>query len=419
MSLLVVSVSHKTAPMGVLTRLSMPPDEVEALSLRLLDSPDIGEALVLSTCNRTEVYVETARFHGGLAAIATELAARAEVAREDLRGLCSVFYESAAVTHCFGVTAGLDSLVVGENQVLGQVRAALTAAQRAGTVGQELNVLFQHALRLGKRVQTQTAIGLAGRSVVTAAYERLAEAGIGLHDRTVLVVGAGAMGGLAAPTAPAAGAHVVSVNRTLERAERLAAGVEGEAAPMARLRESLQGADVAITCTGMRGHLLSRANLEAAPRVRAVVDLAMPADVDPAVADQVHLVSLATLAADQRLGDNEADIAAARTLVDEAAAEFASSRRATAVAPTVVALRAMAHDIVDLEMVRLETRLPQLSERERHEVHRSLQRLAEKFLHRPTVRVQQFAAEEHQVDYAAALRELFALDPSRPEDAFR
>jgi len=374
-------------------------------------SEHIDEAVILSTCNRTEIYTSVDRFHGAVDDITDALADFAGLTAPDLRQACSVYFDEGAVAHTFAVAAGLDSLVLGENQILGQVKSALTLCQTHGTVGTVLNSLFQQALRVGKRVQSETGIGSAGRSLVSAAYALLSAERGPLEGRRMLVVGAGMMAGLAARTAAAAGAQVTCVNRTLDRAERLAQAVGGRALPMAELTTALRGADLVVTCTGAQTMRLGPAELLGTP-VYGVVDLALPADVSEDVTTLgITLVNLERLVTDQLDTASTAEVDDARNLVRSEVTDFLASRRSAQVAPTVVALRSMASDVVAGELRRLESRLPTLSDNERAEVQATMRRIVEKLLHQPTVRVQELAAGPDAVDYAAALRELFALDP--------
>ncbi len=411
MSILVVSVSHKTTSVGMLAGLAMDAPMVAKLADQLLTSEHIDEAVVLSTCNRTELYVSADRFHGGLDDVTTSLADFAGLTPAELRTMCSVYFDEGAVAHTFSVAAGLESVVVGENQILGQVRAALILCQAQGTVGTVLNSLFQQALRVGKRVQSETGVGSAGRSLVTAAYQVLTEERGELAGQRVLVVGAGAMAGLAARTAAAAGATVACVNRTLERAQRLAAAVHGTAVPLAELDAALHRTDIVVTCTGARSMNITPAQLAGTPVV-GVVDLALPADVSPAVAELgITLVNLDRLVAGQFDRASSWEIEVALGLVRQEVRDFLGLRRSAQVAPTVVALRSMASEVVAGEMKRLDARLPSLDDHERTEVQHTVRRIVEKLLHTPTVRMKELAADPDAVDYAAALRELFALDP--------
>ncbi len=411
MSIFVLSVSHKTASVEFLSQLAMDADGAAKFADELIGSDHVDEAVVLSTCNRTELYAAVSRFHGGLEDTAEALARFAGLGVGELQNRCAVYFDEGAVAHTFAVAAGLDSVVVGESQVLGQVRAALTQAQGHGTVGTVLNSLFQQAIRVGKRVHTETSVGAAGRSLVTAAYDVLSGQIGGLAGRQVLVVGAGSMATLAARTAAGSGAAVTCLNRTYARAHQLATSFGGRALPWSELRSAIGTSDILVSCTGARELLITKDELRGTA-VRGVVDLALPADVAGDVTELgVELVNLARLIEDTPDSASAQQIEAARALVRSEVGDFLGLRRAATVAPTVVALRSMASEVVDGEMRRLDLRLPELSEREREEVHRSVRRVVEKLLHAPTVRVQELAADSAAVDYAAALRELFALDP--------
>ena len=411
MSILVVSVSHRSTSVAQLSELALDAPASAKLGDQLLTSEHIDEAVVLATCNRTEIYASVSRFHGALADTTDALAQMGGLTVAELQSRCAVYFDEGAVAHTFAVAAGLESVVVGESQILGQVKAALTLAQGQGTVGTALNSLFQQALRVGKRVQAETGIGSAGRSLVSAAYRLLTDERGPLSGQRVLVVGAGAMAGLAARTATAAGASVTCVNRTLARAQLLAAAVGGQAVPLAELSSALSSADVLVTCTGARALTIGADDLAGTP-VRGVVDLALPADVAPAVTDLgITLVNLDRLVAEQHDPAGGREVEDARALVQQEVSDFLGLRRAAQVAPTVVALRTMASDVVAAELGRLESRLPDLDDHEREEVQRSVRRIVDKLLHAPTVRVQELSTDPEAPDYAAALRELFALDP--------
>jgi glutamyl-tRNA reductase len=411
MSILVVSVSHKSTTVSHLAQLALDSAGSAKLAEELMGSEHIDEAVVLSTCNRTELYASVSRFHGALDDATQALADIAGLRSSELRALCAVYFDEGAVAHTFSVASGLDSLVVGESQILGQVKSALAIGQSHATAGTVLNSLFQQAIRVGKRVHTETGIGSAGRSVVSAAYRLLTDEMGGLEGRRVLVVGAGVMAGLAARTAAADGAFVTCANRTLARAERLAQAVGGKAVALSELSEALAETDVLVTCTGARTLTIGVEDLGGTP-VRGVVDLALPADVASEVAELgVCLVNLDRLVAEQPDAASAQEVEDARALVREEVADFLGLRRAAQVAPTVVALRSMASEVVASELRRLDARLPDLDDHDREQIQRSVRRIVDKLLHAPTVRVQELSAEPDAVDYAAALRELFALDP--------
>jgi glutamyl-tRNA reductase len=411
----------------LLERVALSTEGVTKLLADVLASDHATEALVLSTCNRVEVYAEVDKFHGGLAQASELLARRAGVDLDELTPHLYVHYEDRAVSHLFSVACGLDSMVVGESQVLGQVRLALRTAQDAGAAGHQLGSLAQQALRVGKRARTETGIDRAGRSLVTAGLEVAGQVLGPLDGTEVLVVGAGAMSALAATVVAQGGAaRVVVANRTLTRAERVAAAVGGEAVPLESLPAALASADLVVSCTGAVGHVLDTAMLTAAvagrpDRPLVVLDLALPRDVDPAAHEVpgVTVVDLETLAGTLATSEHAADVEATREIVVEEVAAFLGWQRAVSVAPTVVALRDMADSVVRAELVRLTGRLPDLDPHARAEIEHTVTRVVDKLLHAPTVRVKQLAEEPGGQSYADALNKLFGLDPKAVEAVTR
>ena len=417
MSVLVVGISHKTAPVAVLERVALDPDGVQKLIREVSDAEHVTEATVVSTCNRTEVYADVDRFHGSVEAISRMLGERAGRDPEDVLEHLYVHYDDGAVSHLFHVAAGLDSMVLGESQILGQTREALRVGQETGTIGPALNVLFQQALRVGKRSHAETDIDRVAPSLVSAALDRAAAHVGPLEGKHVLVVGAGSMAALTVATASRAGAaSIVVANRTPERATHLAEQYAATAIPLADLASWTGRVDVLVSCTGAASVLLGPDQIAArrtGDHPLAVVDLALPRDVDAAVADLpgVELIALDTLAAELEDAPGGADVDGVRSIVSQELAAFLTARRSQSVTPTVVALRTMATGVVDAELSRLDSRLPQLDDASRAEVEKTIRRVAEKLLHHPTVRVKQLANESGAVSYAAALAELFALDP--------
>ncbi len=419
MSLVVLGLSHHGAPLTLLESVALDPEARTALEASLLRSTHVNEVVVLSTCNRTEVYAECATFHGALTAITSALADACSVERNDLQPHLFVHYAERGIAHIFSVAAGLDSMAVGEAQIIGQVRRSLARAQREGHVGPALNAVLQQALRVAKRVHSETDIDLVSGSLVQAGLSR-AEAALGqLKDLSVLVVGAGGMGALAATTAARAGARTVVVaNRNHERARSVAARVGGSAMPLSDLDEALAQADVVISSTGAPARVVLvddvRAALEARDgRPQLYVDLALPHDIDLDVADLrgAWRVGLGDLGEDLAGTGSAPQVSEATDLVTAEVAAYVVTRSAEAVAPTVTALRSHAHVLVEEELVRLEHRMPDLSEAERAEVRRSVHRVVDKLLHTPTVRVKEMARDGQGGSYARALSELFDLDP--------
>jgi glutamyl-tRNA reductase len=434
-SVLVVGLSHKSAPVAILEQAVVSGDSLAKLLRDVALADSVAETFVVSTCNRVEVYADVDRFHAGVNAICELLARHCGVEARDLTAHLYVHYEERAVSHLLAVACGLDSVVVGEGQIIGQVRSALKLAEEHGTIGRVLGELGRLALRTGKRARAETGIDRAGQSLVTLAVE-LAAARFGpgadpggLAGRSVLVVGAGSMSTLAATTAAKSGAASIAVaNRTRRHAERLAARVGGHAVALADLSPALVTADVVISCTGATGYVITNDLVSAALTRRArpgplvVLDLAMPRDVEPAVAD---LPGLEVIGMDRLSERGTAagadDVAAARAICEAELAAYRSAVGAARVAPTVVALRAKAATVVDAELARLAGRLSadDLSTRALDEIAQTIRRVVDKLLHAPTVRVKELAGSPGGEDYAAALRVLFDLDPRAVEAVTR
>ena len=417
MSVLVVGISHNSAPVSLLERVAPEAETLPKLVQAVAAGEHVTEATVIATCNRVEVYADVDRFHGSVEELSRLLVERSGKSTETMLPHLYVHYDDGAVSHLFQVAAGLDSMAIGEGQILGQTREALRLGQELGTVGPSLNVLFQQALRVGKRSRAETDIDSAAPTLVGAALDRAARHGVEVRGSRVAVVGAGSMAGLATATVSRRGAaEIVVVNRTAERAERLADEYDGRAAALADLPDVLAAVDVVMACAGAAGLLISRDMVEAArtdARPLVFLDLALPHDVDPAVTELegVSRLDLADLAEELESSDAGREVAEVRRIVTEEVAAFLAARRSASVTPTVAALRSMATSVVEAEMERLDHRLPNLTAAERDEVLRAVRRVADKLLHEPTVRVKELANEAGAVSYAAALAELFALDP--------
>lgn len=418
MSVLVVGISHKSAPVAVLERMALDSDGARKLVLDVADADHVGEAAVISTCNRLEIYADVERFHGSVEELSRLLVARSGAAAEAMTPHLYVHYDDAAVSHLFHVAAGMDSMVMGEGQILGQARDALRVGQEVGTVGPALNSLFQQALRVGKRTHAETDVDAVAPSMVTAALDEALGAE-GVRGKSALVLGAGSMAGLSVATLTRRGARdVVVVNRSLDNAERLADEYGIRSASIDELSLELGRVDVMIACTGSDGVVVTSAQMAAARGARTdplhVLDLALPHDIDPSVAELPGVEVLGLAALSDRLDRDHVairSVAGVREIVAQEVKSFLSARRQANVTPTVVALRTMATGVVESEMERLEARLGDLSPEIVAEVRRTVHRVAEKLLHHPTVRVRELADETGAVSYAAALAELFALHP--------
>ncbi len=423
MTLLNVGISHRTAPLDILERHVIDREQADKLVHDLIGTRYVSEAVVVATCNRVEIYADVERFHACVDEVTELLARHCGTDVESLTPYLGVRYADAVVAHAFTVAAGLDSMAVGETQILGQLRAALQHGQAGHSVGPALNSLLQQALRVGKRVHADSDIDTVGRSLVERGLETVVGHLGDLRGRRVLVVGAGSMAALAtAILGRDHGATVVVANRTIEKATRLAANYGAEPVELAALPALLaddaddQGGpiDLVVTCTGSPGAVLTLPVVApiAARRPLFILDLAMPRDVLPDVAALagVTVIDLSDLA-------HAADIPRAvldpvRVIVSDEVAAFHDHALRSAAAPAIAALRNMAGQVVDSELARLRTRTPDLSPADQAQIAQTVRRVVDKLLHSPTVRVKELSGQPAATSYAEALRELFALDPA-------
>lgn len=427
MSLVIVGLSHHSAPLPVVERAIGGSDRLTQLRADLAAAADINEFMVLETCNRIEVLADAERFHGAVRDIADALADGTDIARLDLTEYLYVHYDDRAVHHLFELTCGLSSMALGEPHVLGQVRAAFIGAQRDGSLGPRLNPVLQHALRVGKQARTQTSLDVVARSLVQIGVDALV-ALVPLPARPrprVLIVGSGAMGGLAAGTIARQGAADVQVvGRDLGRATALAQRHGALASDWADLPALIGRCDLVICCTGSADPVISAELVSTARRGRSehpvgFLDLALPVDVELGVGDLpgVHLLGLAQI---QSTARNHTPAAHVQAVLDEVAdlitsevAAYLLSRRVHEVAPTVAALRGRAATVVQAELDRLDHRLPELDEHSRAQLQQTVARIVDKLLHTPTVRAKEMGARSEPGDYARVLQELFDLDPEQ------
>lgn len=409
----------------MLERVSVPGTDLAKVLHELLRSPNVSETMVLSTCNRVEVYAVVETFHGGFGDVIGALSRHSGMDVAELSEHSYVHYSAAAVEHLFYVSAGLDSMVVGEAQILGQLRNAYATADAEGAIGRSLHELVQFALRVGKRVHTETDIDHVAASVVAEALAD-AEAVLGeLAGRRALVVGAGSMGGLAtAALRRAEIGEVVIANRTEENGARLArqlseSGIRASSTGLNHLADEIRQTDLLIACTGAVGAVVSAETVAKGMAGRGpdqplvVCDLGLPKDVEAEVATLpgVTMVDLETLG--RRLAGESDGKGAGRPweIVAEEVRGFLAAQRSAAVTPTVTALRRRAAQVVEAELLRLDSKLPELGPAVRDELANTVRRVVDKLLHTPTVRVKQLASSPGGSSYADALRELFELDP--------
>jgi glutamyl-tRNA reductase len=408
MRIVLVGVSHHRAPIELRERAALSSPQAAELARRLSGSS--GEAVCLSTCNRTELYLAD-----DAAADAEQRAEAALLALEaDLGPALYRLRDEAAALHLFRVAAGLDSMVPGEGEILGQVRAAY----EAGSTGPILDRLFRQALHAGRKARVETAIGESPASVSSAAAA-LAEQVFGdLRDRKVLVVGAGKIGDLAARNLLSRGATIAWVaNRTPDRGAELAARFGGDAVGLDRIAEQLASADVVISSTSAPGWILERAQVEHVLPARRgrplfLIDLAVPRDLDPSIheldgcylydIDDVQAVVAETLAGRRREAER------AEAIVAEEAERFREWQASLDVVPAIASLRARAEEIRSAELERAK-----LNESERRAAESVTTAVLNKLLHLPTIRMKEAAAAADGVIYADAVRHLFGLEDER------
>lgn len=430
MSILVIGLSYSSAPVSLLERVSVADAQRDAFTAELLEANAIHEAMLVSTCNRVEVYADVEAFHPAVDVITAQLARGADLSVEELAPALYVRYAQSAAEHVFNVASGLDSLVVGEQQIIGQIRQAYQAAANAGAAGRTLHRLAQRALHVGKRVHTETGIDSAGASMVSVALERAAavlaggDGTAGLAGTRAAVIGAGAMGGLAVAHLGRSGvAHIDVLNRTPERAARLAeiardSGTPAEARTMDELTAVLATADVAFVCTGASHVVVSLADVHRGLAQReygrrlAICDLGMPRDVDPAVAGLpgVDVIDIEQLAADPGAAGAAQDQAQARRIVADELADYTNTERHAEVGPLISQLRGRAAQVVTAELRRFDARNPSLDGAARAEVERTMRRVVDKLLHPPTVRFKELVSGPDGNTYADIMRSLFDLD---------
>ena len=419
MSVVVVGLNHRTVPLDLLERMTVPASRLPKALADLTSREHVTEAVVLSTCNRIEVYVFAEKFHGAYQDIRNFFAEASHVAPEEFSDHLTSLYDGDAARHLFSVASGLDSAVLGEHEILGQVRKSWETASTEGAVGPVLNPLFRHALEVGKRVRTETAISRNITSVSQAAVAMATERLGGLEGRQVLVVGAGEMGeGLARALHGGGVVGIRVANRTWDRAVEVAGRLGGEPVRLDDLPHHLAEVDMLLTSTGASAVILEHGDLasvvgERHGRELLVVDIAVPRDVDPAAGeiDGLTLLDMDDLREFAEVGirERQREVTAVQVIVDAELDRYVDESTARSVAPLVASLRARGDLVRSGELQRLSARLGDLDDRQRDAVEALAAGIVGKLLHEPTVRMKDAAGTARGERLAEALRDLFNL----------
>tara|TARA_Y100000758_G_scaffold90175_1_gene61588 strand:+ start:655 stop:1878 length:1224 start_codon:yes stop_codon:yes gene_type:complete len=406
-------------PLDLLERMTVPASRLPKALADLTSREHVTEAVVLSTCNRIEVYVFAEKFHGAYQDIRNFFAEASHMAPEEFSDHLTSLYDGDAARHLFSVASGLDSAVLGEHEILGQVRKSWETASTEGAVGPVLNPLFRHALEVGKRVRTETAISRNITSVSQAAVAMATERLGGLEGRQVLVVGAGEMGeGLARALHGGGVAGIRVANRTWDRAVEVAGRLGGEPVRLDDLPHHLAEVDMLLTSTGASAVILEHGDLasvvgERHGRELLVVDIAVPRDVDPAAGeiDGLTLLDMDDLRefAEAGIWERQREVTAVQAIVDAELDRYVDESTARSVAPLVSSLRARGDLVRSGELQRLSTRLGDLDDRQREAVEALAAGIVGKLLHEPTVRMKDAAGTARGERLAEALRDLFDL----------
>jgi len=421
MEILVVGLSHKTAPVEIRERVAFQPAAIEAALHALTALPAVAEALILSTCNRVELVACSRHPEQAEAEIGHFLADHHALSQAELTPHLYVHHGADAIRHLYRVASSLDSMVLGEPQILGQLKGAYNTAVEARTVGLILNRCLHKAFSVAKRVRTETAIASSAVSVSFAAVELARKIFDDLSGKTVLLIGAGEMCELAARHFVTAGvAKVLVTNRTFARAERLAQEFDGDPVPFEDFRRELHRADIVLSSTGATGILLTAGEIRAAVKQRRyrpmfLIDIAVPRDIDPKAndAEGVYLYDVDDLqgVVQANLKERQKEVVKAEAIIDAEIGQFATWLDSLEVVPTIKALRERFDLIRRGELERSLAGLKQLGEREREAVEAFSLALMNKFLHRPMTVLKQGQDGSGGSEYVDAVRALFDLAP--------
>lgn len=420
MSVVVIGLNHRTMPLDLFERMTIDDAGLPKALHELMSFDNLSEVVVLSTCNRTEVYAVAERFHGAYHDIRNFFEDTAFLPPEEFVDHLYVHYDREAVRHLFSVSAGLDSAVVGETEVLRQVKGAWERAQAEETTGPVLNLLFRHAVETGKRARTDTAIARGTASVSHSAVEMAAERLGSLDGRRALILGAGEMAeGMAAALRNAGVVDLLVVNRTWDRAKALADRVAGRPVRLVDLPTALADVDMLLTSTGATSIIVDHGDLapvmaDRGDRPMLIIDIAVPRDVDPSIGELpgVTLLDMTDLRRFAQAGRNRrsAEMAAVDAIVTEEVQRYTSATSARSAAPLVAAMHQQAEQMRQREMERFRGRLEGLDDRQRDAVEALTRAMLAKVLHEPSVRLKDLAGTPKGDRLAEALRELYDLD---------
>lgn len=420
MSVVVVGLSHRTVPVSVLEPMTVPAARLPKALHDIASSDNVSEAVVVSTCLRTEIYAVAHRYHGAVADIRNFLAAWSGKPPEEFAGNLYEYHDEVAVNHLFKVAAGLDSAVLGEGEILGQMADAWEAAHAEGVSGAVLSILFRHALEAGKRVRSETAIARGTTSLSQAAVALAAERLGSFEGLTTVVMGAGEMGeAMAQALAGSLGSgNLLVVNRTWSKAIELAARCGGRALEWSDLPSALVQADVLLACTGSSDLLVGVGDVEAVLEARAgrpllIVDIAVPRDVEPAVGllPGVTLLDMDALAAfaERGMASRRLEVPHAEAIVASEVVRYSDVSAQRDVAPLIAALHERAEEIRRAELARFGRRLAELTDGETRALEALTRGIVAKLLHDPTVAVKGEVGSPGGEQLAQALRQLFDL----------
>jgi glutamyl-tRNA reductase len=416
---IVVGLNHRTAPVELRERVAVPSSRLDKALHDLSSREHLAEVVLLSTCNRTEIYARSTKFHSAVSDVLDFLSEQGGAPPEEFSEHLYTYYDDSAVSHLFGVAAGLDSMILGEGEILGQVRGAWQQAEADGASGQALARVFRHAVEVGKRVRTETAIGRSALSVSSAAVALAERTMFSLRGRSMLILGAGDVAeGLGRALVAAGAGDVVVANRTHARAVALAEKLGGRAVPLGELPEILTRVDVLLTATDSSEVHVERSDVEAVMERRGgapllIVDVAVPRDVDPGAGEvagvTLHDVDDLHQLTEAALDERRREVATVREIIGEELERFQTDRAAREVAPLVTELRAHAEQIRLGELARFRAKLDALPDDARRTVEALTQGIVNKLLHEPTVRLKDAAGTARGELYSDALGTLFDI----------